>query len=147
MEPRLIDFPVHPDPTGNLAVADYNDLPFGVKRVFWMWDLVGQRGAHALKTCHQFLVVISGSMSVDTIIGIKKQANRTFRLTYPGIGLYLPPMCWRELVNFELGTTCFVLASHPFNDNDYIDTLHKFHEALMENEMEKGLKFADEETN
>lgn len=148
MEPRMIDFPVYPDPTGWLAVADEPDLSFEVKRVFWMWNLYKDRGHHALKTCHQLLIVPSGSMTVKTMRGPSFMDVVTFNLRRrPEAGLYLPPMTWRWLEDFEPGTTCFVLASHPFDEDDYIDDFDEFAKALMETEMAKGLKFADEETD
>lgn len=119
MEPRLIEFPVHKDPTGNLAVADYDDLPFQVKRVFWIFDMRGSRGDHALRTCHQLIIPMSGIISVTIrfkIAGI----IQSFRMTHQNVGLYLPPMVWRQITGTS-GSSFFVLASHPFDEDDYID--------------------------
>lgn len=145
MEPRLIEFPVHPDPTGNLAVADYNDLPFEVKRVFWIYDIIGERGDHALKTCHQLVIPMSGTMLVETLCDTagKFDSFRSFMLYEKHVGLYIPPMVWRRIVTTS-ESVAFVLCSHPFDEDDYIDGVVDFEEALMENEMTKGLKFADE---
>lgn len=124
MEPRFIDFPVHKDPTGNLAVADYDDLPFEVKRVFWIFNMDGSRGDHALRTCHQLIVPMSGTVSVTTRF---KTAGivHGFRLTHQNFGLYLPPMVWRQIVGTP-GSAFFVLASHPFDEDDYIDGYNEF---------------------
>ena len=59
------------------------------------------------------------------------------------VGLYLPPMVWRNIKGIP-GSAFFVLASHPFDDDDYIDGVVDFEKALMEDEMRKGIKFADE---
>lgn len=145
MKPRLIEFPFYPHPTGNLAVADYSDLPFDVKRVFWVYDLLGFRGDHALKTCHQLVVPLSGTILVETLHeGIGNYGF--FPLYQKHIGLYLPPMVWRK-IRGQPESAFFVLASHPFDEDDYIDGIPDFIEALATEEMEKGIKFSDEETN
>ena len=142
MEPILIEFPVHKDPTGNLAVADYDNLPFEVERVFWIYDIVGERGDHALKTCHQLIIPVEGTVIVETMYGGPRTFN-SFLLYEKNIGLYLPPMVWRRIVTTSKSVV-FVLCSHPFDDDDYIDGVEDFEKALMEIEIEKGLKFADE---
>ncbi len=145
MKPRLIEFPLHSDPTGNLVVADECDLPFEIKRIFWVFDIEGSRGDHALKTCHQLIVPMSGIIEVVTRHKTPGLIN-SFVLEAKRFGLYLPPMTWREIHGTWL-STFFVLASHPFNEDDYIDGVDNFNMYLLANEMEKGLKFADEETN
>jgi hypothetical protein len=142
MEPRLIEFPLHKDPTGNLVVADECDLPFEVKRIFWVFDIEGSRGDHALKTCHQLIVPMSGIIGVVTRYKTPGLIN-SFILEKKRFGLYLPPMIWRAIRGTWL-STFFVLCSHPFDEDDYIDGVDDFEKALMENAMQKGLKFSDE---
>jgi hypothetical protein len=142
MEPRLIEFPLHKDPTGNLVVADECDLPFEVKRIFWVFDIEGSRGDHALKTCHQLIVPMSGIIGVNTRYKTPGKVH-FFRLSEKNIGLYLPPMVWRQ-IGATPGSSFFVLCSHPFDENDYIDGVNDFNMYLIANEMEKGLKFSDE---
>ena len=36
------------------------------------------------------------------------------------LGLYLPPMTWRELDNFSSGSVCMVLASERYDEADYL---------------------------
>ena len=124
MEPRLIDFPVHKDPTGNLAVADYDDLPFDVMRVFWIYDIVGERGDHALKTCHQLVIPMSGMVKVQTL-NKRMEGYTVYPLYEKHVGLYLPPMVWRRITG-KPGSSFFVLCSHPFDDDDYIDGVADF---------------------
>ena len=55
-------------PEGNLTVIENNSkFPFNVKRVFYLYDIIGgeSRGAHAHKECHQFLIASSGSFEVE----------------------------------------------------------------------------------
>ena len=41
-------------------------MPFEIKRVFYLYDVPGgaTRAGHALKTCQQFIIAMSGSFDV-----------------------------------------------------------------------------------
>ena len=55
------------DPEGNLTYIYENvHVPFPINRVFYSYDVPGgeDRGAHAHKKCHQFLIAASGSFEV-----------------------------------------------------------------------------------
>jgi len=107
-------------PEGNLTVIENNSLfPFNVKRVFYLYDIAGgeSRGAHAHKECHQFLIAASGSFEVELDDGTYK---RQVFLNRANIGLHIPPGVWASEVNFSSGAICLVLASHSYNEKDYI---------------------------
>lgn len=142
MKPRMIDFPVHPDPTGFLFVADQGVLPFVPMRVFWMDSLKGERGDHALKKCHQIIIPLKGKFIVKTNCG-DEVLNKEWFMNSPNRGLYLPPMVWRRLCNFSDEVICLVLASHSYDPHDYIHEGGEFYEMIATQEMEKGVKFSD----
>ena len=50
-EVQWIDVPNIKDPRGNLAVLENSNIPFEIKRVFYLYDVPSgsQRGGHALK--------------------------------------------------------------------------------------------------
>jgi len=105
---------------GNLtAVENASDFPFDIKRVFYLYDIAGgeSRGAHAHKECHQFLIAASGSFEVSLDDGNYK---RQVFLNRPYIGLHIPPGVWASEINFSSGAICLVLASHTYNESDYI---------------------------
>ena len=113
-------------PEGNLTVIENNSkFPFNVKRVFYLYDIIGgeSRGAHAHKECHQFLIAASGSFEVELNDGVYK---RQVFLNRPDIGLHIPPMIWASEINFSSGAICLVLASHKYNENDYIRDYNDF---------------------
>lgn len=117
---RVIDLPRIPDPRGNLTfVEGGRHIPFEIKRVFYLYDVPGgeSRAGHALKTCQQFIVAMSGSFDVFVDDGID---NRRFHLNRSYNGLYLPALIWRELDNFSSGSVCTVLASEAYNEADYL---------------------------
>lgn len=105
---------------GNITPVTNNlDIPFKVKRVFYLYDIPGgaDRGAHAHKECHQFLVAASGSFEVELNDG---KLKRTVRLTQPYLGLHIPPGIWAAEKSFSSGAICLVLASHQYDEVDYI---------------------------
>ena len=68
--PQLIELPKINDPRGNLTfIEGGRHVPFAIKRVFYLYDVPGgaDRGGHALRSCHQFLIAMSGSF--DVIVG------------------------------------------------------------------------------
>ena len=116
---RLLSLPKITDPRGNLTVVEGgSQIPFAIKRVFYLYDVPGgaERGGHALKTCHQFLIAMSGSFDVVLDDGVEK---RRIHLNRSYFGLYLPPMVWREMDNFSSGSVCLALASEPYDAQDY----------------------------
>jgi hypothetical protein len=67
---------------GNISpIQSGFDIPFKIERVFYLYDIPGgkDRGAHAHKECHQFLIAGSGSFDVLVDDGKNK---RTFSLKF-----------------------------------------------------------------
>ena len=105
---------------GNISIFENNkDLPFEVKRVFYIYDIPGgeSRGAHAHKQCHQFIVAASGSFEVEMDDGKDK---RTIVLNRPYFGLHIPPGIWSAEKEFSSGAICLVLTSQHYDESDYI---------------------------
>ncbi len=108
------------DAEGNLTFMYENvHVPFNINRVFYSYDIPGgeDRGAHAHKKCHQFLIAASGSFEVVLDDGINK---RTVLLNRPFWGLHVPPGIWASEQGFSSGSICLVLASEGYDANDYI---------------------------
>jgi hypothetical protein len=123
---ELIYLPKIKDDKGNLTfVENSKHLPFDVKRIFYLYDIPGgeSRGAHAHHSCHQFLVSVCGSFEVILFDGAVK---RQVQLNRPYMGLHIPPGIWAEEVNFSSGAICLVLASHTFDEADYMRDFDEF---------------------
>lgn len=119
-ECNLLHFNQIGDRDGHITAINNNvEIPFGIKRIFYLYDIPGgeSRGAHAHKECHQFLVAASGSFEVLLDDGITK---RQVLLNRPDIGLHIPPGIWASEINFSSGSICLVLASHVYNEADYL---------------------------
>lgn len=114
------------DAEGNLTFIYENlHVPFNINRVFYSYDIPGgeDRGAHAHKKCHQFLIAASGSFEVVLDDGINK---RTVLLNRPFWGLHVPPGIWASEQGFSSGSICLVLASHEYSEDDYIRNYDDF---------------------
>lgn len=108
------------DRSGHITAVNNNEeIPFATKRIFYLYDIPGgeSRGAHAHKECHQFLVAASGAFEVLLDDG---KTKRLVLLNKPDIGLHIPPGIWASEINFSSGSICLVLASHEYNEEDYI---------------------------
>ena len=101
------------------------DLPFDVKRVYYLYDVPGgaERGGHGHKELHQLIVATSGCFDVVLSDG---RNTKVIELNRPYYGLYVVPGIWRELINFSSGAICLVLASHKYDENDYIREFNDF---------------------
>ena len=98
---RIIELPKISDPRGNLSFIEGSQhIPFDIKRVYYLYDVPGgsDRGSHAHKNLHQFIVAMSGSF--DVVLDDGKEKKR-FHLNRPYCGLYVCPMMWRSLDNFH----------------------------------------------
>jgi len=124
----LIELAKHHHEAGNISIVENGvDVPFDVKRIYYMYDIPGgeDRGAHAHRELRQLIVAASGSF--DIIIDDGK-VKRSITLNRPYIGLLVVPGIWRELINFSSGAVCMVLASHNYDEADYIRDYREFEE-------------------
>ena len=122
----MVTLPINHQANGNLtAVSNSNQIPFDIQRVYYLYDVPGGfgRGGHGHKALQQLIVALSGSFDIIVDDG---NVKRTFHLSRPNMGLYMPSGLWRELDNFSSGSICFVLASHEYDETDYFRDYEKF---------------------
>lgn len=127
---KVIDLPRIADPRGNLTFIESDrHIPFEIRRVFYLYDVPtgNDRGAHAHKKLHQFLICLAGSFDVTLDDGINQS---TVHLNRPWKGLHIPPMVWAAEVNFDPGSICLVLASDFFDETDYYRNYDQFLKAV-----------------
>lgn len=119
-------FQQHGDERGMLvALEEYKDIPFEVKRVYYMYDTKTDvhRGFHAHKCLEQILVCICGSCKVLLDNGEEK---KVISLEKPYEGLYISNDMWREMYDFSPDAVLLVLASDYYNEQDYIRDYDEF---------------------
>jgi hypothetical protein len=122
----LVELPRMHDRSGNLTCVDnLLNIPYDIKRIYYLYDVPSgeNRGGHAHKLLHEFLVAVSGGFEVMLNDGFNK---KIVWLDRPYLGLHIVPGIWRELHNFTSGAICLVLASMEFEENDYIREFNEF---------------------
>ena len=123
---NIIQLPKVHNRAGNITALE-NDItiPFEVKRIYYLYDIPGGegRGGHAHKDLQQFIIAVSGAFDVLLDDGKNK---KIVHLNRPYIGLHIVPGIWRELLNFSSGSVCLVLASHKFEEKDYLRDYNQF---------------------
>ena len=128
MKTELISIPKILDHRGNLAIIEGDTLPFGFKRVYYLFDVPSsaRRGGHSHKKQEEFLIALSGSFDVILNDG---QKENVVTLNKPFQGLLITNGIWRELKNFSSGAVCLVIASDVFSEADYIRDFQEFQES------------------
>lgn len=123
---RLIEFPKICDPRGNLSFAEGGrHIPFTIRRVFYIYDVPGGecRGGHAHKECSIVLMAITGSFELRLTDG---RNEKTFLLNRANKGVLIPPGVWDTMHDFTTGSVALALASHPYEEEDYIRDYDEF---------------------
>ena len=109
----------------NVALEEFKDIPFKVKRVYYMYDTGKDvtRGFHAHKKLEQILICIYGSCKIRLDNGFEK---KVVPLEKPYEGLYVSNSMWREMFDFSEDAVLMVLASELYDEADYIRS-YKLH--------------------
>ncbi len=104
---------------GRLLVVENNteSIPFDIKRIFWVRDVIegAERGQHATKKTRLVLVAVAGSCDVDVDDGTEV---RTYRLDDPTKGLYIDRMLWRTMKNFTKDCVVEAICDLPYDIHD-----------------------------
>ena len=117
---RIIQLPKIFDDRGNLSfIESERHIPFKIERAYWIYDVPGgeERGGHAFKHGHEFLIALSGSFDVHMDNGFQ---GKVYSLNRSYMGLYIPRLHWRSIKNFSTNSLCLVLASTDYDEEDYI---------------------------
>lgn len=122
----IIDISKVHNEAGNITVIENGiNIPFDVKRVYYLYDIPGgeARGGHAHYELEQYIIAASGSF--DVILDDGKN-RKIVTLNRPSLALHIVPGLWRELDNFSSGSISLVLASHEYDEADYIRKYSEF---------------------
>ncbi len=123
---RFIDLPRIADSRGALSFCEGgNHVPFAIARVFYMYALPtgSHRGAHAHHEASVAVFMLAGATDVLLYDGRLRQ---TLLLDRPDRGLLIGPGIWHELENFAANSVCLVLASHRYDEADYMRDYEDF---------------------
>lgn len=118
------------DLRGSLSAAESpTQVPFVPRRYYMVFDVPGKdvRGEHAHRHCHQFLICARGSVTVLVDDGT---TSEEMVLDRPDVGLYVPPMVWAVQYKYSPDALLLVLASDPYDPDDYIRDYDDFLSAV-----------------
>lgn len=119
-----IILPTHLDSRGSLTVLELKDfIDFEPKRIYYVTDVKGSRGGHAVRGEKKIYVCMQGSCKGRFHDGIEWT---TFDLKGPSEGIKMDSMCFREFTDFTPGTVLMAVSSVNYNKNDYIFDFDEF---------------------
>jgi dTDP-4-dehydrorhamnose 3,5-epimerase-like enzyme len=123
--PSLIEVSNFIDMRGSLGVVEDSALPFDIRRMYYLFDvpLGAVRGEHGHKKLQQLILCLNGQCDITLNDGHRQYH---FELPSPAQGLFVPPGLWRQLRFREPATVCCVLASMPYDKDDYIFSFDEF---------------------
>lgn len=113
----LVDVPTFADERGVISMMD-RELPFQVKRVFWLHHIVEgkDRGAHALLDSNVIMVAVHGSFVVD----LDDQVNKTsILLDNPSKGVMFRSGVWSRPHSYKEDSVSLILAEEEYARDKY----------------------------
>lgn len=120
---HILDLKTFTDKRGNLTVIEDKELPFAIKRVFYIYGVdESARGGHCHKTTYQALICLKGSCRIYNNNSVIKEE---FLLDKPNKCLILNPEDWHKMYDFTPDCILQVFASTNYDANDYIFEEHK----------------------
>ena len=109
--------PSFSDERGSLTVVE-KQLPFEIKRFYYIYDATTKRGGHRHKNTIQALICLGGSCEIYINDGKKEE---TILLDRSNKCLILNPEDWHTMDRVSKGSTLLVFASEFYDLDDYID--------------------------
>jgi dTDP-4-dehydro-6-deoxy-alpha-D-glucopyranose 2,3-dehydratase len=101
------------DKRGSLtAIEGGYDIPFDIKRAFYIHNVVEDRGGHTHLETDQFAIAVHGKLKILVSDG---HESKVFILDSAEHGVYLPRMTWTRLMDFSEDAVCLVLSSTHYD--------------------------------
>ena len=128
---KLFSLKTFIEPDGNLVPIENSDIPFNIKRMFYVFGVKDQndRGRHSHHTTKQVLICLQGSVRVNCDDG---RNRKQWILDDPTQALYIPEMIWDEQIYTSEDSILLVLANTKYNIKDYIEDYENFKEIKYE---------------
>lgn len=129
---KLLKFNRHKDQYGSLVALEGNDdIPFSINRVYYIYgvDEGQRRGFHSHNDLEQVLICVHGSVKILTKTPFEEEV---VTLDDPTKGLYIGPMVWREMFDWQDDAVLLVTANKHYDVADYIRD-YKEYEKLAKN--------------
>lgn len=111
---------------GTLSPLEFGTLPFVPRRDFFTTGARDGviRGGHAHRRCHQLLRCAAGTVYVTVTRPDGHEAR--WKLIPHDKALHVPPRRWVEIHELRATDVIHVLASRPYEEDDYVRTRADF---------------------
>lgn len=107
-----------------------NHIPFRMERFYYIYNFTDTdtvRGGHAHREFEQVFFCLAGRFRFHLDDGRDREE---LEMTEPHRGIYVGPWLWHEMRNVVPGTVIFVIASHPYDESDYVRDYEVFRQQL-----------------
>lgn len=124
--PYLITFEeIDNDEKGIFSVANMSEIPFEIKRIFWISEGKNNRiaGEHAHKKLEQVLIALEGEIKILTENSDGEKGE--YLLNEKHKGLYVPYQCWHK-IEFTKNAALLSFSSMEYDSSDYIRDYNEF---------------------
>jgi len=110
-----------------LNVCEFQQIPFLVKRVYWIDGISKDepRGFHAHKNLNQVIIVLNGKVNLKLLRG-KKETN--IEISDRDDYVLIPFGTWREIYSQNDIASILVLADCEYQEADYIRDFEQYQE-------------------
>lgn len=133
MDSYIIDLKTIEDVRGALtAVEGAQDIPFEIKRIFYMHHVTSDRGGHAHIDTDQVLIPMYGSLMVKLFNGKESEVYVMDDCTK---GLYIPHLYFTDMYEFTPDTVCLVLSSTHYDMGRSLRSMEAYMSYLKENQL------------
>lgn len=114
------------------AIEGAQDIPFEIKRIFYMHHVTEDRGGHAHIDTDQVLIPIHGSLRVKLFNGKETEEYIMDDCTK---GLYIPRLYFTDMTEFTPDTVCLVLSSTHYDMGRSLRSMETFMSYLKDNHL------------
>lgn len=133
MESFVFNLKNNEDPRGCLtAIEGTLDIPFEIKRIFYMHHVTEDRGGHAHIDTDQVLIPIHGSLKVKLFNGKETEEYLMDDCTK---GLFIPRLYFTDMYEFTSETVCLVLSSTHYDMGRSLRSMKAYMSYLKENKL------------
>lgn len=135
---KMLSFLEHGGEYGALVALEGGyEIPFQIMRVYYIYDVeqTCRRGFHSHNDLEQVLICLHGSVKILVKTPFEEQI---VELDSRDKGLYIGPMVWREMFDWQDNAVLLVLASKHYSEADYIRD-YKVYDQTARNYFEEEL--------
>lgn len=121
---KFIQLSTISDSRGKLTVIEgEQDAPFKIERIFYMHDIVSDRGGHAHIETDQIIIAMHGSYNITIDNGLEKT---TITMNTADVGLYLPRLTFTDFSDISSDAVILVLANTHYDMSKSLRTYESF---------------------